>query len=174
MSVAIDIKDSAEWQNDLYRQYHRKVLNICLYYLKDREAAKDAAQDVFLKAFHAWKEFEWKCDPMTWIGTIAKHHCFSCMYKAKRNYDHCATLAYKEEMDNSGESDEATILHRLRLKKLLPTLSDSLQEILRLSLDQGLNHREISVAMKVSRVAISRRLMRFKKELVKQGIAQII
>ncbi|MEO7423901.1 MAG: hypothetical protein ABI036_01870, partial [Fibrobacteria bacterium] len=42
-------------------------------------------------------------------------------------------------------------------------------EILCLSLEQGLNHREIAIRMGVSRVAITRRLTRFRKEL--QGAA---
>ena len=32
------------------------------------EEAKDAAHDVFIKAFRAWGGFEWKCDPLTWIS----------------------------------------------------------------------------------------------------------
>jgi RNA polymerase sigma-70 factor, ECF subfamily len=170
MSGHEDLRTSSDWQTQLYTRYHQKVFGICLYFLKDREEAKDASHDVFIKAFRAWKDFEWKCDPLTWIGAIAKHDCFSRRQRVKKQVDRRAQLAVEEETLQNCEPDEDLVLHRMRLEKIMPDVRGKLREILRLSLEQGLNHREIAVRMGVSRVAITRRLTRFKKEL--QGVGQ--
>jgi len=75
-------------------------------------------------------------------------------------------------LENAWESEESgdeLVLHRLRLEKVLPEIRGQLREILRLAMD-GLNHREIANRMGVSRVAITRRLTRFKKELAAMGV----
>ncbi|MDB5102457.1 MAG: hypothetical protein JWP91_146 [Fibrobacteres bacterium] len=172
MSGHEDLRLCSDWQTQLYKRYHQKVFGICLYFLKDREEAKDASQDVFIKAFRAWKDFEWKCDPLTWIGAIAKHDCFSRRQRFKRQVDRREQLAKEEEALHNCEPDEDLVLHRMRLEKLMPEVRGKLREILRLSLEQGLNHREIAVRMGVSRVAITRRLTRFKKELQEVGQAR--
>ncbi len=157
-----DLRNNPNWQTLLYDRYHQKVLGICLYYLKDREEAKDATQDIFIKAFRAWGDFEWKCDPLTWMSAIAKHDCFSRIQKFKKQMDRRSQLAHEEDLAISFEPEEEMLLHRIRLEKLLPSVRGKLKEILRFSLEQGLNHREIAIRMGVSRVAITRRLTRFK------------
>ena len=168
MSGHEDLRNDGDWQARLYERYHQKVFGICLYFLKDREEAKDAAHDVFIKAFRAWGEFEWKCDPLTWIGAIAKHDCFSRRMRQKRNLERRAELALEEACESDASGDDL-ILHRMRLEKVLPEVRGRLREILRLAMD-GLNHREIANRMGVSRVAITRRLTRFRKELAAMGI----
>lgn len=163
MSGNEELRSSADWQNQLYHRYHHKVFGICLYFLKDREEAKDATHDVFIKAFRAWKDFEWKCDPLTWIGAIAKHDCFSRRLRLKKQKERRSEIAADEALDEGDGADEL-VLHRLRLEKILPEVRGKLREILRLAMD-GLNHREIANRMGVSRVAITRRLTRFRKEL---------
>ena len=172
MSGVEELRTSADWQTQLYNRYHQKVFGICLYFLKDREEAKDASHDVFIKAFRAWKDFEWKCDPLTWIGAIAKHDCFSRRQRVKKQIDRRAQLAVEEETFANCEPQEDLLLHRMRLEKIMPEVRGKLREILRLSLDQGLNHREIAIRMGVSRVAITRRLTRFRKELLDVGQAR--
>lgn len=155
-----------DWRMELYQRYHQKVFGICLYFLKDREEAKDASQDVFLKVFRNWGSFEWKCDPMTWIGAIAKHDCFSRIQRQKKRLDRREQFLHEEEIRSAAEPGEDLVLHRVRLEKCLPLVRGKLREILRLNLEQGLNHREIAVRMGVSRVAITRRITRFKKTLL--------
>jgi len=168
MSGHEDLRNAADWRAQLYARYHQKVFGICLYFLKDREEAKDAAHDVFIKAYRAWGGFEWKCDPLTWIGAIAKHECFSRRMRQKRHLERRAEMALENGWE-SEEPGEDLVLHRLRLEKVLPGVRGALRQILRLAMD-GLNHREIADRMGVSRVAITRRLTRFKKELAAMGV----
>jgi RNA polymerase sigma factor (sigma-70 family) len=110
------IKNRQDWQRDLYQRYHQKVFGICLYFLKDREEARDASHDVFLKVFRAWGGFEWKCEPMTWIGAIAKHDCFSRLQKRKKHLERRVQYSAEEEVLRQPEPEGELVLHRMRLE----------------------------------------------------------
>jgi RNA polymerase sigma-70 factor (ECF subfamily) len=166
MTTREELEGRKDWKAQLYQRYHQKVFGICLYFLKDREEAKDASHDVFIKVFRAWGEFKWECDPMTWIGAIAKHDCFSRMQKHRKRLDRREQLAREEELRAEPEAGDDLVLHRMRLERCLPLVKGKMRDILRLSLEQGLNHREIAARMGVSRVAITRRLTRLKKSLL--------
>jgi DNA-binding CsgD family transcriptional regulator len=77
-------------------------------------------------------------------------------------------MALEEAAEAEAQADDL-VLHRLRLQKALPEVRGRLREILRLAME-GLNHREIAIRMGVSRVAITRRLTRFRKELAAVGL----
>ena len=169
MTANEELRNSADWQGLLYSRYHQKVLGICQYFLKDKEEARDASHDVFIKAFRSWNDFQWKCDPLTWIGTIAKYDCFTRIKKHRDQLDRRGQISYEEAQTNDQEPEGDLVLHRMRMEKIMPKVRGKLREILHLSLEQGLNHREIAIHMGVSRVAITRRLSRFKRDIQAQG-----
>jgi RNA polymerase sigma-70 factor (ECF subfamily) len=166
MTTKEELEGRKDWKGALYQRYHQKVFGICLYFLKDREEAKDASHDVFIKVFRGWGEFKWECDPMTWIGAIAKHDCFSRMQKHRKRLDRREQFAREEELRSDPETGDELVIHRMRLERCLPLVKGKMRDILRLSLEQGLNHREIAARMGVSRVAITRRLTRFRKSVL--------
>ena len=63
-----------EWLGILLERYTMLLLGVSMKYLKNEEAAKDAVQQVFLKAIselHKYKVEYFK----SWIYMIAKNHC---------------------------------------------------------------------------------------------------
>ncbi len=63
-----------EWLGILLQRYTMLLLGVCMKYLKNEEEAKDAVQQVFLKAInelHKYKVDYFK----SWIYMIAKNHC---------------------------------------------------------------------------------------------------
>lgn len=165
MTIQEEIQNSSNWQTTLYNRYHAKVLSTCQYFLKDREEAQDAAHDVFIKAFRAWCAFEWKCEPLTWLATIARHECFNRIQKRRKNLEQRTQYFLEENTLVVEDCREESLSQQRRFEKILPQVTGPLKEILRLSLEQGLNQREIATRMGVSRVAITRRLTRFKKDI---------
>lgn len=62
------------WLGILMERYTMLLLGVCMKYLKNEEAARDAVQQVFLKAIgelHKYKVDYFK----SWIYMIAKNHC---------------------------------------------------------------------------------------------------
>ena len=61
----------------LYQQYGGSVFGRCLYLLRDRARAEDAMQDVFARALTHHESFRREASPLTWLMTIATHHCLN-------------------------------------------------------------------------------------------------
>ena len=74
---------------ELYEKHAAAVYGRCRYLLKDDAEAKDALQDVFVKALRALPEFRATASPSTWILRIATHHCLNLLraHKAERRVD---------------------------------------------------------------------------------------
>jgi RNA polymerase sigma-70 factor (ECF subfamily) len=66
----------------LYQRYTHLVLGVCMKYLKNEEAAADAAMEVFerlLTVLHQHKIDNFKA----WLHTLVKNHCLMKLRKAK-------------------------------------------------------------------------------------------
>lgn len=63
-----------KWLGILLQRYTLLLFGVCMKYLKDEEEAKDAVQQVFLKAItelHKYKVEYFK----SWLYMVAKNHC---------------------------------------------------------------------------------------------------
>src|SRR5882724_9214409 len=63
-----------EWLGIILQRYTMLLLGVCMKYLKNEEEAKDAVQQVFLKAInelHKYKVDYFK----SWLYMVAKNHC---------------------------------------------------------------------------------------------------
>lgn len=68
----------------LYERHAGHVYGRCRYLLKDEEAARDAVQDVFLKALDHGAGFRSEAQPSTWLIRIATNHCLN-LIRMQRN-----------------------------------------------------------------------------------------
>ena len=62
---------------ELYARYAHRVYARCRYLLKDPEEARDAMQDVFIKAQKNLAGFREEASPLTWLTRIATNHCLN-------------------------------------------------------------------------------------------------
>ena len=68
------LDQDSQWLGILLQRYTLLLLGVCMKYLKNEESAKDAVQQVFLKAITALP----KTDVVflkSWLYTIARNHC---------------------------------------------------------------------------------------------------
>jgi len=63
----------------LYERYSGHVYGRCRFLLKDEDAARDAVQDVFLKAMDHGSGFRNEAQPSTWLLRIATNHCLNIL-----------------------------------------------------------------------------------------------
>lgn len=68
----------------LVARHQQKLLGFCFSMLGGREAAEDAAQEVFVKAFTALPQFRRGSSFSTWIYRIAFNHCSNVRRGAAR------------------------------------------------------------------------------------------
>ena len=62
------------WLGILLQRYTLLLFGVCMKYLKNEEAAKDAVQQIFLKAITELQKY--KVDYFkSWLYMVAKNHC---------------------------------------------------------------------------------------------------
>ena len=67
----------------LVERHQDRLVAVCQRLLGDREAARDAAQEVFLKAFRKARDFEPRAQVSTWLYRIAVNHCLNLLRRRR-------------------------------------------------------------------------------------------
>lgn len=75
--------DEGAWE-ELYREYRRGVIALCMGFLHNREDALDAAEEAFLKAFRNSKSVLASGNVRAWLFTIAANTCKDLLRKRQR------------------------------------------------------------------------------------------
>jgi RNA polymerase sigma-70 factor, ECF subfamily len=147
---------------ELYARHHEMVYRVCLKYLRNREEAREAAQETFLKSIRALPEFEGLSQTGTWIYRIAVNECLSRIESRRRDREKRERVGEEIALWNSFTDDNETFAGRL-LQEVLSPIPKTTQNVVWLALGQGLTHAEIATTLGVSRVAVTRRIARFMK-----------
>jgi RNA polymerase sigma-70 factor (ECF subfamily) len=108
------------WLGILLQRYTLLLLGVSMKYLKDEEAAKDAVQQVFLKAITELQKY--KVDYIkSWLYTIARNHCLMQLRDKTR------LVSVSEEMNIAVElAPEYTIADK---EQTLDLLEISIKEL---------------------------------------------
>lgn len=111
------IDKNNEWLGILLQRYTLLLLGTCMKYLKNEEIARDAVQQIFLKAITELQKY--KVDYFkSWIYMVAKNHCL--MQLRDKNI-------FVEVKDISDETrDEDWKLNELKQSQLTDLLQSSL------------------------------------------------
>ena len=111
-----------EWLGILLERYTMLLLGVSMKYLKNEEEAKDAVQQVFLKAInelHKYKVEYFK----SWIYMIAKNHCLMQL----RDKGRLSTEINEHTLTTPAEPDDNNI--HIQKDKTLDDLAGALQQL---------------------------------------------
>jgi RNA polymerase sigma factor (sigma-70 family) len=116
----------------LYQRYMELVYGVCLKYLADQEAAKDAVMQVFEALIEKLKKHEVD-NFKSWLYTLAKNHCLMQLRSQKNK----KTVPISPELMQSGEEWHlnGALQQEAAFKKLdycLQTLSGEQEQTVRL------------------------------------------
>jgi len=151
--------------NELYRKYQRKVTFICFGYMKDWDDAREMAQEAFIRAYRALDNFEGRSQLLTWITRIAINQCLSRLAARGREKLGLLNFLHDREMEEpEGKWEEAC--SRLAVGRLIERTDPITRKVLGLVMHQGLTHSQIATTLGVSRVAVTRRITRFKHKVL--------
>jgi len=67
----------------LVRRYQDRIIAFCFSMLVEKEAARDAAQEVFIKAFKGLAGFNGCASFATWLYMIAYNHCCTLLQRGR-------------------------------------------------------------------------------------------
>lgn len=104
----------------LLQRYTMLLLGVCMKYLKNEEASKDAVQQVFLKVIHELQRYRVQYFK-SWLYMIARNHCLMQLRKRGEKY-----------IDNINENiiaEETLLSNQLEKEQLLTLVEISLTEL---------------------------------------------
>jgi RNA polymerase sigma factor (sigma-70 family) len=141
---------------ELVKRYQHFIVRMAYAYLGDNESAKDAAQDIFIKAYEGLPYLENELIFKSWLYRIGRNHCLNLVHRRK------IENSYQADSEICRESD---IDIKLILRKGIGRLDDLSQEILILRYYHDLKYEEMSELLAIPLSSVKVRLFRAKKSL---------
>jgi RNA polymerase sigma-70 factor, ECF subfamily len=147
----------------LFRNYRNAVFNMCYAYTRSRDDAEDLVQETFVKAHLGLAGFEGRSHPKTWLLRIAINQSLTKVLANKRWQRNLNAYLENEAFENKQDRDAAP-LSKLGAEEMLKRADVATRKVLLLSFQHGLTHSQIAKTLGVSRVAVTRRITRFKEQ----------
>jgi RNA polymerase sigma-70 factor, ECF subfamily len=154
MEAGVDVRTRAA---ELYATFGPVVYRRCLKLLHDREAARDATQDVFVKLVHHIERLAGPDDPLPWIYRVATNHCLHLLRARRRRGREVDADAGSLELAAPTAAYPSTALARAVLSRF----DAGTQAVAVGVLVDGMEHTELAEALGISRKTVQRRLDRF-------------
>jgi RNA polymerase sigma-70 factor (ECF subfamily) len=146
---------------------------MALSFTRNREAADDLAQEVFLKAYLALPRFHGKSEFGTWLYRISINHIKDYLRKKGRakevSLDDVQEIAFSnKEQTERTEQERETEARRTLVQRFVQGLPEKYRVIVTLRDIQGLAYEQISQTLHLSPGTVDSRLHRARKMLRKK------
>jgi len=140
----------------LYLDYGPAVYRRCRRLLRDREAASDATQEVFLRLVRHGEALSARHDLLPWLFRVATNHCLNVLRDARGRQEELV-----EVEDEAAEGARASTPGDRLLRRVLAQFDEATQAIAVGVIVEGLEAEEMARQLGVSRRTVSRKLDRF-------------
>ena len=147
--------------NLLYQQYKPQLLKICRQYTKEDDVAEDLLHDAFVVIFTSLDRLENDDKLEAWMYAIVRNVGYH--YRLHADKELAALQQLAKEKPNTTETGH--IADYNELKSLVTLLPQGYQQVFRLSVFEGLSHREISQLLGITPHSSSSQLSHAKRML---------
>jgi RNA polymerase sigma-70 factor, ECF subfamily len=157
----------------LVESHQERLLRLCERLLGDAEEARDAAQEVFLKAYRKAGEVRPQGQVYTWLYRIAVNHCLNRLRRRKL----VRFLHWEDPEDRDvpafdppdGATDPATALEARRrwqaTRRAIGQLPENQRAVLVLVRFEGLSYKQAAEVLGITEGAVESRLFRAMRRL---------
>ncbi len=162
----------------LVERYQGRIHRLALRVLRDEEAAKDATQDAFVKAYGALSKFQGRSSFYTWLYRLAMNQCLD----VRRRDKSAGQVEWTEggaveretaepavpEVDGVSFGPAASVMRkqlRSRISEAIAALPDGARETLVLREVDGLSYAEIAEALSIPKGTVMSRLHYARQKL---------
>jgi RNA polymerase sigma-70 factor (ECF subfamily) len=157
----------------LVEKYRQRVWRLAFNVLRDREEAWDVAQEAFVRAWQALKNFRGQSAFYTWLFRITMNVASDRLrQRGARGRAFGTERIGEEEMERTMPDTELTpderavrVEQRARIDKALATLPEHHRTIIMLSDLEGLSYREIADVLEIPMGTVMSRLHNARKKL---------
>jgi len=175
----------------LVERYQGRAYRLALRVLRDEEAARDAVQDAFVKAYTALATFEGRSSFFTWLYRLVMNQCLDARRRDKSGREVAfeegsglelepeASLLPVPEVDGVSFGPAATLMRKellAHLARAVEQLPPAARETLLLREVEGLAYAEIATALGIPKGTVMSRLHYARKQLqkllIEAGVAE--
>ena len=149
--------DHREAAARLYRDYGPVVFRRCLRLLRNREAAQDATQEVFMRLVRNMERLEDRGGALPWIYRVTTNHCLNVLRNAGRRGE--GALLVDLEADDRPATE--ALPDRLLAQEILQRFDASTQAVVVGVFVDGMEREEVAATLGISKRTVSRKLERF-------------
>lgn len=166
----------------LVERYQGRIYNVCYGMVRNREDARDLAQDAFVKAFKNLSRFRYGSSFYTWLCRIAMNVSIDHIRKQKvrkaqefndeiGTRDQTGMLSFGHHRGDPRRELERQQIHD-RILAALETLPEEQRQVVVLREMEGLSYKEISDVMGIPEGTVMSRLFYARKKL-QQALAEL-
>lgn len=153
---------------ELYKTYAPKLRSVCRRYISNEEMVNDALHDAFIVIFTSLDSLRDDSKAEVWMVSIARNIALKC----NDHNEISLTISLDEisEVELPPSEEEETNIKGLSLAeviKLIDKLPEGYKQVFRLSVFEGLTHKEIAAMLGIEPHSSSSQLTRAKQMLRK-------
>ena len=135
------------------------IYTVCYMFSKDQDEVNDLFQEVLIKLWRGYDDFEGRSDVRTWVYRVALNTCISLDRKRRRRSDFGLQMDINLFEDHDADTKQVDLLHK-RISQLQPF--DRAIVLLWL---EDISYEEIGQIVGISTKNVSVRLVRIKEQL---------
>lgn len=158
------IADERSYQELLYRKYATDMYKVALMYANNSADAADILQESFIKVFKSIHKFRFEGSLRGWIRRIVVHTAINAYNKRQRDLKVVVPMTENGEFDAPIDSIVGE-LEANDIIKLVNSLPQKAQQVLKLYAIEGYKHKEIAKLMGITEGTSKSQFSRAKKML---------
>lgn len=127
--------------------YRRRVFGLAYSFLRNRDAAEDVTQEVFIKIWRALPSYDGRASLSTWIYTITRNASLSAL-RTQRPHASMSDPEVMAEVDTTAEDSSAeTAVDAAALLRMVDALPSKQRQVVMLFYMQEQSHEEVSAML---------------------------
>ena len=155
----------AEALGELYKAYAKRMKGVCRRYISDEDAVNDVLHDAFVIIFTSFDKLRDARKAEAWMMSITRN--VASKYKDHLMAKPFVSLKEAEQIPMSEEKAEVRGMPLEDVLRLIERLPEGYSQVFRLSVFDGLSHKEIADMLGIEPHSSSSQLARAKKMLRK-------
>ena len=158
----------------IVKKYEKKVYNLALRYLKNRDDALDLSQEVFIRVYNNLAQFRGDSQFSTWIYRVTYNKCVDMLRKTQKlrrnvvmstddeNFFETRDCRASIEEDYEGRETLVTVM------KIIDTLPSEQRDVVILRYIKDLSYSQIADVLEIAEGTVKSRLNRARLKIKEQ------
>jgi RNA polymerase sigma-70 factor (ECF subfamily) len=127
--------------------FRRRVFGLAYSFLRDREAAEDVTQEVFIKVWRALPRYDGRASMSTWIYTIARNASLSAL-RSRRPQSSLSDAEVMEAVEGVDPAPSADVgVDRAAILRLVDQLPTRQRQVIMLFYMEEQSHEEVAAML---------------------------